>query len=70
MNREFNLPNHNRSFERMLSSVEAASLLGIHFKTLQRLARQGAIPGHYYASRWFFRASELDAWLRSRLQCA
>lgn len=55
-------------FEPLLDSEEAAKLLGnIHVKTLQRYARQGELPGYRVGGRWFFRASELDAWLRSRI---
>lgn len=56
------------SFEPLLNTEEGASLLGgIHPKTLQRMARRGEIPGYQIAHRWYFRASELDAWLKSRV---
>ena len=59
---------HNASFEPLLDTREAAKLLGnIHVKTLQRYARQGVLPGYRVAGHWYFRASELDAWLRSRI---
>lgn len=55
-------------FERLLSAEEAAGLLGnIHVKTLQRYARQGSVPGYRIGGRWYFRTTELDAWLQSRL---
>lgn len=58
----------NEEFEPLLDSIEAAKLLGnIHVKTLQRYARQGRIPGYQVAGHWYFRASELDMWLRSQL---
>ena len=58
----------NDEFEPLLDSIEAAKLLGnIHIKTLQRYARQGRIPGYQVAGHWYFRASELDRWLRSQL---
>lgn len=54
------------NFEPLLSAVEAAKLLGgIHPKTLMRKAREGEIPGYQISRSWFFRASELDMWLRS-----
>ena len=57
-----------RSFEPLISSCEAARLLGnIHVKTLQRYARHRNIPGYQIGGHWYFRASELDSWLRSRL---
>ena len=57
-----------RDFEPLIGSCEAARLLGnIHVKTLQRYARQRNIPGYQIGGHWYFRASELDLWLRSRL---
>jgi excisionase family DNA binding protein len=61
-------PAATRTFEPLIGSPEAAKLLGnIHIKTLQRYARRGNLPGYRIASQWFFRASELDAWLHSRI---
>jgi excisionase family DNA binding protein len=55
-------------FEPLIGSPDAAKLLGdIHVKTLQRYARRGNLPGYRIGSHWYFRASELDSWLRSRL---
>jgi excisionase family DNA binding protein len=55
-------------FEPLIGSLEAAKLLGnIHIKTLQRYARHQRIPGYQIGGHWYFRASELDSWLRSRL---
>jgi excisionase family DNA binding protein len=57
-----------RVFEPLIGSGEAARLLGnIHVKTLQRYARDGNLPGYQIGGHWYFRASELDSWLRSRL---
>ena len=56
------------AFEPLIGCAEAAQLLGnIHVKTLQRYARTGALPGYRVAGHWYFRASELDAWLNSRI---
>src|SRR5437899_253697 len=56
------------AFEPLISSFEAAKLLGdIHVKTLQRYARNGALPGYRIGGHWYFRASDLDSWLRSRI---
>lgn len=54
-------------FERLLDSDEAAALLGIHKKTLQRMARSGEVPGVQIGDLWRFRASILNDWLASRL---
>lgn len=51
------------SFEPLLDSTEAASLLRIHPKTLQRMARNGEIAGIQIGRLWRFRASVLDSWL-------
>ncbi len=61
----------NAEFEPLLDCKEAAKLLGnIHVKTLQRYARQGELPSYRVGGHWYFRASELDAWLRSRINLA
>jgi len=51
-------------FEPLLNDEQAAQLLGIHPKTLQRLARTGLIPAHRVGRFWRYRASEIDDWLR------
>jgi len=53
----------NFSFEPLLGSDEAAQLLKIHPKTLQRMARQRQIPGIQIGKLWRFRRSELNAWV-------
>ena len=55
------------SFERLLDSDEAAALLNIHPKTLQKMARHGNIAGVQIGRLWRFRASELDRWLSGKL---
>ena len=55
------------SFERLLTTAEAARLLGVHPKTIEKWARSGTVPA-YNLGRWKFRASELDAWLRKSVQ--
>lgn len=57
-----------QAFEPLIGSEAAAKLLvNIHVKTLQRYARRGTLPGYRVAGHWYFRATELDAWLRSRI---
>jgi excisionase family DNA binding protein len=51
-------------FEPLVDTHEAAALLGIHPKTLQKMARAGTVPGHRIGDLWRFRVSELDRWLR------
>ena len=52
------------TFEPLLSDVEVAELLGLHPKTVQRLAREGDIPAIRVGRYWRFRASELNEWIR------
>ncbi len=59
----------NTSFEPVLDTNEAAGLLKIHPKTLQRMARSGHVPAFRIGDLWRFRASELDEWLRSEVCC-
>ena len=51
-------------FEKPMSSDEAATHLGVHPKTIKRMAGRGEVPGHFRFGRWFFYASELDSWMR------
>jgi excisionase family DNA binding protein len=51
------------TFEPLLDDKQAGELLGLHPKTLQRLARQGEIPSIRIGRYWRFRASSLNAWI-------
>ena len=60
--------NAPHGFELLIDSCEAAKPLGnIHVKTLQRYARHRQVPGYQIGGHWYFRASELDSWLQSRI---
>ncbi len=54
-------------FEPLLDSDEAAALLKIHPKTLQRMARNGEIAGIQIGKLWRFRASQLNHWMESKI---
>jgi excisionase family DNA binding protein len=56
--------NSDIRFEPLLDSEEAADLLKIHPKTLQRMARRGEVFGIRIGKLWRFRASELNEWLQ------
>jgi len=58
---------HDTRFEQLLDSDEAASLLKIHPKTLQQMARSGEIAGVRIGKLWRFRASVLNAWLEHKM---
>jgi excisionase family DNA binding protein len=55
------------TFEQLLDSDEAAALLKIHPKTLQKMARNGQIIGIQVGRLWRFRASVLNEWLEHKL---
>ena len=48
------------SFEPLLNSEQAAALVKVHPKTVQRYARQGLVVGLRVGNLWRFRASDLD----------
>ena len=50
-------------FEPLLDTIDAAALLQIHPKTLQKLARAGIVIGIRIGKLWRFRASALNEWL-------
>jgi len=56
-----------RSFEALLSLEQAANLLRLHPDTLKKKAQRREIPALKIGKRWRFRASLLDAWVRSKL---
>ena len=55
------------TFEQLLDSDEAAALLKIHPKTLQKMARNGEITGVQIGKLWRFRASALNTWLTHKM---
>ena len=59
-------PRHEFVFEPLLDSDEAAELLRIHPKTLQRMARNRQIHGIQVGKLWRFRASDLEIWLKTK----
>jgi excisionase family DNA binding protein len=53
--------------EPLLDSNEAARLLRIHPKTLQRMARKGEIPALQIGKLWRFSSSALLLWQQQKL---
>ena len=43
-----------------ISSLEATRILGIHPMTIQKLLRDGKIPGEKIASRWLLRRFDVE----------
>jgi len=54
-------------FEELLTLREAASLLGMHWKTLERRAQSGKGRAFRVFGRWRFRASVLNHWVDKKL---
>jgi excisionase family DNA binding protein len=53
--------------ERLIDSEEAAAIIGIHPKTLQKMARRGQIRGVHVGKLWRFRASIIEEWIEREL---
>lgn len=53
--------------EPLLDSDQAAAIMQIHPKTLQRLARKGVIRGVHVGKLWRFRATEIERWIEAQL---
>ena len=51
------------NFEPLLDLHEAASVLGMHWKTLEGKARHKEVPAFKVGKRWRFRLSALNVWL-------
>jgi excisionase family DNA binding protein len=61
------LDKFNLTFEQLLDSDEAAALLKIHPKTLQKMARAGEIAAVQIGKLWRFRASVLNDWIEQKI---
>jgi excisionase family DNA binding protein len=57
------IPIRDDDFEPLLDTEEAAALLRIHPKTLQRMARKGEVVAIQIGKLWRFRRSALNRWL-------
>ena len=55
-------------FEPLLDLHEAASVLGMHWKTLEGKARHREVPAFKVGKRWRFRLSSLNNWLETGLK--
>ena len=55
------------AFEDLLGLHEAASLLGMHWKTLEGMARSRKVPAFKVGKRWRFRVCSLNVWLEHGL---
>ena len=55
-------------FEPLVDSRTAAATLGLHYKTLERLARKGEAPGTKMGRSWVFRLSVLSDWCDRKMR--
>ena len=53
--------------EPLLDTDQAAAIMRIHPKTLQKLARRGVIRAVQIGKVWRFRASTLEDWIQQKL---
>lgn len=53
--------------EPLIDSESAAAIIGIHPKTLQKMARSGEIKGVHVGKLWRFRASAIEEWINQSL---
>jgi excisionase family DNA binding protein len=53
--------------ERLLDSAEAAFIMNVHPKTLQKLARKAIVRGVHVGKLWRFRASTIEEWIQRQL---
>jgi excisionase family DNA binding protein len=60
-------PTNAFAAEPLLDSNQAAAILKIHPKSLQRMARRGDIRALQIGKVWRFRASVLDEWIQQKL---
>jgi excisionase family DNA binding protein len=60
--------------EYFVDAAAAAKFLGLNRRTLMKMARDGVVPAHPLGEgarkMWRFLLSELDEWLRSRINSA
>jgi excisionase family DNA binding protein len=67
-------PASSRTPEYYVDAREAAKFLGIHRRTVLQMARDDSIPAHPLGDGrrklWRFLLSELDEWMRGRVNSA
>jgi excisionase family DNA binding protein len=54
-------------FEPLLNLDAAAAVLGMHWKTLERMARNKKVSALKVGKRWKFRLTSLNGWLEDGL---
>jgi excisionase family DNA binding protein len=56
-------------FEPLLDEIQVGEMLGLHPKTVQRLARSGKLPAIRLGRYWRFRTSSLNDWIAVQCSC-
>jgi excisionase family DNA binding protein len=56
------------TIEPLWTPADAASYLGLHEKTVIKMARLGQIPAIRLGKHWRFRAVDLTAWVSTQVQ--
>lgn len=54
--------------EPLIDVNAAARILALHVNTVRKWAKAGLIPSMRIGACWRFRASSLDAWMKSQLE--
>ena len=49
--------------EDILSAEELAHYLGVNYRTILQMARQGRLPGRRVGTAWRFHKAAIDQWL-------
>lgn len=55
-------------FEKLVNTRVAAPFIGVHYKTLEQMARTGQVPAAKFGKSWMFRVSVLNKWLDKQLE--
>ncbi len=51
---------------KLLTPAEVGEILGVHSKTVERMARRGELPGIRIGRYWRFAPVELSRWLADK----
>ena len=65
---DLNLDLQPVQFEKPVDSRIAAPLVGVHYKTLEEMARSGDVPAAKIGKQWLFRLSRLSKWFDEQLE--
>ncbi len=52
----------------VLTAEELAEYLGVHYRTVLHLAREGSLPGRRVGNSWRFHKQAIDEWLAGQTE--